>query len=1263
MSGLKLGTEGSIQQPSSAFQNNVRFEDNTTLNSGPRLIDSNGKTDEPTQSNDRYQFQSHHTKDGKSRISDLSVDDPNFWNSIRMGKGGFGIQALLDLEVSNDKELDEAQEHRRRCEIDERNALDFYRKAQRALAEANAKCSYLYRKREMYSSELRSVMMENTNLFSTFGTDDQFEPQLNRINKFRSASTNLIPVVPAASGENQAKYDGYDQHTFDTNAVTPDDVNQSLQRLGVSGDDAVTDQSSEYDNSAKEPKHGDGSCCPSEDSSMGDDENGVTYHVNEHNLAYERKERSIEESEKEINIGSDRQEHLQVVQDSQDSLLLEATLRSQLFERLRANAFSKKNLISHVDPLNDSTGNDNCSEKGEIIPDKRLTSHEDEEKHSDISGDHLTSCVTPLSTMLRSAFLQLKISEPAGLDHVQSEAGSPVMQIDDNGHIHIENQQNNYIGQTPFKDLNVGNTGSYSCSVTIDPFWPLCMYELRGKCNNDECASQHARNFVREDSLVSSEQGDEDSLATRSCGSLVLIPPTYLVDLEVLNVNLGSYKSFSNETCGQCWRKCFSSTLVLSSILPTDLPLDEPFLHGNEPRVESPASWNRQLFHFDSKIASLKQTDRSIINNDQALETALLNLQYEANKQKGRIEALKVLVRAVEADPTSAVLWIVYLQIYYSNQKSIGKDNLFQYAVEYNKSSYELWLLYINSQTQFDDRLAAYSAALQALCCHDVSGTDVSAMHASAYILDIFLQMMNSLCMSGNLSKALDIVYALSPSTNRSDIVTFPDVIEFLTVYDKCVFWVSCVYLAIYRKVPGEIVQQFEFPKDLSAIEWPNTQLIAEEKQRAISLMESAVNSLEEEINSESLENKETLKGAHLFAVNHVKCVAVLEGIGCGKDLLDKYTKLYPSCVELVLMSAWVESDKFAAFEIAISNWLDDVPGVHCLWNQYVECALESEKIDFAKELMTRWFNFACKVQCDESDTFDAIDVEHVLQSGSAPLPPNWCSFPKYNDVVFGLLNFSIYKALYGDQTEALSALDRAIKASAADNYLHCVREHCLFSRAADVQNLKDSLLRTIIKLLNRYMIDAPASCEFSPLSRHYVETIKKPRVQQLVSRLLNPLSDFLLLNSILEVWYGPLLLPPTFEKLSDLVDFAEGVMGLLPSNYQLAISVCKFLIQSSETAKLHANVSFWASSLLVNALFLAVPVAPESVWLESAEILCHLTDLPAVSESFHKRALLVHPFSIKLWESYLNLVTDPSEATAIKEAASAKGIYLSDKF
>lgn len=40
-----------------------------------------------------------------------------------------------------------------------------------------------------------------------------------------------------------------------------------------------------------------------------------------------------------------------------------------------------------------------------------------------------------------------------------------------------------------------------------------------------------------------------------------------------------------------------------------------------------------------------------------------------------------MLSRALEADPTSIILWIFYLLIYYSNMKSVGKDDMFSCAV------------------------------------------------------------------------------------------------------------------------------------------------------------------------------------------------------------------------------------------------------------------------------------------------------------------------------------------------------------------------------------------------------------------------------------------------------------------------------------------------------------------------------------------------------------------------------------------------------
>lgn len=44
-------------------------------------------------------------------------------------------------------------------------------------------------------------------------------------------------------------------------------------------------------------------------------------------------------------------------------------------------------------------------------------------------------------------------------------------------------------------DMDVSEVGSYSNNLAINPFWPLCMFELRGRCNDDECPMQHVRDY------------------------------------------------------------------------------------------------------------------------------------------------------------------------------------------------------------------------------------------------------------------------------------------------------------------------------------------------------------------------------------------------------------------------------------------------------------------------------------------------------------------------------------------------------------------------------------------------------------------------------------------------------------------------------------------------------------------------------------------------------------------------------------------------
>lgn len=87
---------------------------------------------------------------------------------------------------------------------------------------------------------------------------------------------------------------------------------------------------------------------------------------------------------------------------------------------------------------------------------------------------------------------------------------------------------------------------------------------------------------------------------SKSLDYLGFAPPSYLVCSDIIKADLRACKSVLGQSEASCWQKNFSATLVLSSLLPTGLPLGQPFSHGPGGRIESYGSWNRQSSCFHS---------------------------------------------------------------------------------------------------------------------------------------------------------------------------------------------------------------------------------------------------------------------------------------------------------------------------------------------------------------------------------------------------------------------------------------------------------------------------------------------------------------------------------------------------------------------------------------------------------------------------------------------------------------------------------------
>lgn len=120
------------------------------------------------------------------------------------------------------------------------------------------------------------------------------------------------------------------------------------------------------------------------------------------------------------------------------------------------------------------------------------------DKKESATDDHLplTSVILSPSSTLKTTFSHMKIESSFGFMLMRSKTKIKLIDTDDSC--------NEEISLANFADIqpsmpSSSQIGTYSCNIEIDSFWPLCMYDLRGKCNNEECPSQHLKEYSKGD--------------------------------------------------------------------------------------------------------------------------------------------------------------------------------------------------------------------------------------------------------------------------------------------------------------------------------------------------------------------------------------------------------------------------------------------------------------------------------------------------------------------------------------------------------------------------------------------------------------------------------------------------------------------------------------------------------------------------------------------------------------------------------------------
>lgn len=125
------------------------------------------------------------------------------------------------------------------------------------------------------------------------------------------------------------------------------------------------------------------------------------------------------------------------------------------------------------------------------------------ESHETSPEDDLLLSVASAGPLFRSTINHLKVPGSS-----ITSLGTESTLENKSYSVYSDVRQRSSLTRTPVYERKVD---LYTSNLKMDPFRPLCMYELRGRCNNDECSWQHFKDFA--DDGLHQSQNDPPGMA------------------------------------------------------------------------------------------------------------------------------------------------------------------------------------------------------------------------------------------------------------------------------------------------------------------------------------------------------------------------------------------------------------------------------------------------------------------------------------------------------------------------------------------------------------------------------------------------------------------------------------------------------------------------------------------------------------------------------------------------------------------------------
>eukprot|EP00106_Octopus_bimaculoides_P010068 XP_014777510.1 PREDICTED: zinc finger C3H1 domain-containing protein-like isoform X2 [Octopus bimaculoides] len=380
----------------------------------------------------------------------------------------------------------------------------------------------------------------------------------------------------------------------------------------------------------------------------------------------------------------------------------------------------------------------------------------------------------------------------------------------------------------------------------------LCQYDLQGTCNDQQCKSQHLKDYsmstqeILQDIVsyapaltgASKEQSGEkiagqicdyvENIMNQNQGRMTV---DELCLLQISKVNefvhhVPPHTMFFEPRCWKPNQESLPDTVVdIDKIYTQETDLNPLFL-SSKPDVLS--EWEdiieeQDVRYFDigNNTAAILDLEAAVLENPQN-EQLWLKLAYKklssrsSDAESGHLDqALNVLARGLENMKQSPDLWQYYLQLY-SQHPDSKKDLVDMCCVAIqNAPSYTLWWQYLCATENYFSKIEICKQMHQYLKKQEPSEV------VSQHITEVSLYRLGITVVSNRFKTGLLFFKNLlqTPSSHDEELMSM------LRPSDRALLWLCYIYLHEFQRLPDQLYDSTGhfldhlFPKSLH-IDW-----------------------------------------------------------------------------------------------------------------------------------------------------------------------------------------------------------------------------------------------------------------------------------------------------------------------------------------------------------------------------------------------------------------------------------------------------------